>query len=98
MPLRTSTIARRVIGLAIDVHRALGPGLLESAYEKCLLHEFLAADLDVEHQAPVPVNYRGQVVDCSYRADFIIDTSGTLDETRAQVRDILTCLGLPTGV
>src|SRR5206468_6321450 len=62
-----------VIGCAIDVHRALGPGLLESTYEICLCHELTLQAIPFERQKPIPVAYRGVKLDCGYRADLIVD-------------------------
>jgi GxxExxY protein len=61
-----------VIGAALAVHRALGPGLLESAYQRCLEFELHARDIEFERQVPIPVVYRGHAVDATYRADFIV--------------------------
>jgi GxxExxY protein len=61
-----------VIGLSIEIHRALGPGLLESTYRKCLLYELTQHHFDVASEVPVPVTYRGVLVDCGYRADLIV--------------------------
>ena len=73
MPLVTSSLAETVIGCAIEVHRALGPGLLESAYDRCLAHELGLQGIDFVRQAPLPVAYKGVNLDCGYRIDFIID-------------------------
>ena len=62
-----------VIGCAIDVHRSLGPGLLESAYEICLCRELSLQDLLLECQKPLPLSYKGVNLDCGYRADLIVD-------------------------
>ncbi|MEZ5319014.1 MAG: GxxExxY protein [Vicinamibacterales bacterium] len=72
MSLRTTPVARQVIGCAIAVHRELGPGLLESAYEPCLEYELLKADLRVVRQVPIPLDYRGLRMDCAFRADLIV--------------------------
>ena len=64
-----------VVGAAIEVHRQLGPGLLESAYEACLSREILLRGLDVQRQVPLPVQYRGLQVDCGYRIDLLVDKS-----------------------
>ena len=61
-----------VIGCAIAVHRALGPGLLESAYEICLCHELSLHNVPFECQKPLPLNYKGVKLDCGYRADLIV--------------------------
>jgi GxxExxY protein len=65
-------LTRRIIGLAIDVHRALGPGLLESAYEACLCHDLAQAGLPFARQMALPVRYRGVDLECGYRLDLVI--------------------------
>ena len=62
----------KIIGAAIDVHRALGPGLLESAYEECLCHELSLRDLAFRRQHPLPVEYKGARLDCAYRLDLLV--------------------------
>lgn len=62
-----------IIGAAMRVHTALGPGLLESAYETCLLFELAEAGLRVEQQKPLPIIYRGVRLDCGYRLDLIVE-------------------------
>jgi GxxExxY protein len=66
-------LTERVIGAAIEVHRALGPGLLESAYEECLCHEFHLRGISFERQVPLPVEYKGVKLDCGYRLDLIVE-------------------------
>jgi GxxExxY protein len=61
-----------IIGAAIEVHRYLGPGLLESAYEECLCHELHLRRLDFERQVPVPVVYKKLALDCRYQIDLIV--------------------------
>ena len=61
-----------IIGAAIEVHRILGPGLLESAYEQCLAHELELGGLDYERQVPLPLEYKGKRLDCGYRLDLIV--------------------------
>jgi GxxExxY protein len=63
----------RIIGLAIDVHRALGPGLLESAYEECLCHELEQNQIKHQRQVPLPVVYKSIRLDCAYRIDVVIE-------------------------
>jgi GxxExxY protein len=65
-------IANRVIGAAIEVHKHLGPGLLESAYEACLAIELTHLGLPFERQKILPLHYRGQSVDAAYRLDFVV--------------------------
>ena len=62
-----------VIGAAIDVHRELGPGLLESAYQRALAHELGLRRIPFEQQRPCPVQYKGLVIDDAYRLDFLVD-------------------------
>ena len=69
----------RVIGLAIDVHRGLGPGLLESAYEECLCYELQTAGLAFARQVPLPVIYKGVRLECGYRLDVVVDNSLVLE-------------------
>jgi len=62
-----------IIGAAIEVHRQLGPGLLESAYEECLCHELHLRGLAFERQVALPVSYKGLQLDCGYRIDLIVE-------------------------
>lgn len=66
-------LATQVIGCAIAVHRALGPGLLESAYEQCLAHELRKSGLKIEVQKPMPLVYDEVEVDCGYRLDILVE-------------------------
>jgi GxxExxY protein len=66
-------ITREIIGAAIEVHKQLGPGLLESAYEECLAHELQLRNLTVERQKPVPVVYKQTKLECGYRIDLLIE-------------------------
>jgi GxxExxY protein len=66
-------ITETVIGAAMAVHRELGPGLLESAYEACMVFELADRGLAVEQQKPLPVNYRDVKLDCGYRLDLLVD-------------------------
>jgi len=65
-------LTETVIGCAIEVHRTLGPGLLESAYEACLCRELSLHDLFFECQKPIAIEYKGVKLDCGYRADVIV--------------------------
>ena len=65
-------LTERVIGLAIDVHRHLGPGLLESAYEECLCFELDQAGIEHRRQVPLPVVYKDVRLDCGYRMDIVV--------------------------
>jgi len=64
-----------IIGAAIEVHKALGPGLLESAYEECLSREFSLRNVPYQRQVSLPVNYQGVSLDCGYRIDFLVAES-----------------------
>lgn len=68
-------LSSSIIGAAIEVHRALGPGLLESAYEQCLARELALRDIPFEQQKPLPVYYKGTELDCGYRLDFLVARS-----------------------
>lgn len=73
------SLSEKVIGAAINVHRALGPGLLESAYEACLAFELRDAGLLVDAQKPLPVMYRGVKLDCGYRLDLVVENKVILE-------------------
>jgi len=64
---------RRVIGCAIEVHRELGPGLLESSYQRCLAHELHLNHIPFKLEHPMPVEYKGVHIDCGYRIDILVD-------------------------
>lgn len=66
-------LSRQVIGAAIEVHRYLGPGLLESAYEECLCHELARRKLGYKRQLALPLIYKGLKLECGYRLDLIVD-------------------------
>ena len=70
---RLNKITETIIGAAIDVHRALGPGLLESAYEACMVYDLIQVGMKVEQQKPLPVVYRGVKLECGYRLDLMIE-------------------------
>jgi GxxExxY protein len=65
-------LSEQVIGLAIEVHRGLGPGLLESAYEECLCYELKLAGVDFNRQVPLAVTYKSVKLDCGYRMDVVV--------------------------
>ncbi|MBV9471238.1 MAG: GxxExxY protein, partial [Abitibacteriaceae bacterium] len=68
-------LTAKVIGAAIEVHRALGPGLLESAYEECLFYELTQARLSLQRQVPLPILYKEVRLDCGYRLDIVVNES-----------------------
>ena len=65
-------LSKEIIGAAIEVHRSLGPGLLESAYEECLCYELAIRGFTFERQKPLPVSYKGVKLDCGYRLDIVV--------------------------
>jgi GxxExxY protein len=65
-------LTEAVIGAAIEVHRTLGPGLLESAYLKCFCHELTLRGIPFEYDRPLPVSYKGIALDCGYKIDILI--------------------------
>jgi GxxExxY protein len=66
-------LSREIIGCAIEVHKKLGPGLLESAYEECMVYELNSRGFYVERQKPVPVVYKEIKLDCGYRLDLLVE-------------------------
>ena len=68
-------ITEKIIGCAIEVHRAIGPGLLESAYEECLCYELRQKGLKFGRQVPLPIVYKGISLDCGYKLDVIVEDS-----------------------
>jgi GxxExxY protein len=70
--MRENEVSRAVIGAAIEVHKVLGPGLLESAYETCLAREMQLRQITFERQKPLPLTYKGEQLDCGYRLDFLV--------------------------
>ena len=72
-------LTERIIGSAIEVHRHLGPGLLESAYEECLCYELSMQRIPFERQKPLPLEYKGIKLDCGYRLDLVVDKRVVLE-------------------
>jgi len=72
-------ITRKIIGCAIEVHKNLGPGLLESAYEECLSYELIKNGLTIQRQQPTPVVYKEIKLECGYRIDIIVENSVVLE-------------------
>ena len=75
IPARAEAVARQSIHAALQVHRARGPGLLESAYEHCLAHELALRGSQVQRQLALPVVYEGERLDAGYRLDPVVDSS-----------------------
>ena len=100
-------LTERVIGLAIEVHRQLGPGLLESAYEECLCFELRRAELAFRRQVALPVVYKSVRLDCGYRLDVVVEERLILELKtverllpihEAQVITYLRLSGIPAGL
>ena len=67
------TLSNVIIGAGILVHRTMGPGLLESAYESCMAYELRSRGINIERQKPLPVRYKGVLLDCGYRLDMVVE-------------------------
>ena len=107
MPFENDQLTEKVIGLAIEVHRQLGPGLLESAYEECLCLELKEAGLAFRRQVPLPIIYKSIHLDCGYRLDVLIEdrlilelksVEGLLPIHEAQVLTYMKLGGVRTGL
>ena len=72
-------LSSKVIGAAIEVHKVLGPGLLESAYEECICHELSLRGVPFVRQKPLPVQYKGVSLDCGYRLDVVVEDAIILE-------------------
>jgi GxxExxY protein len=72
-------LTEQIIGAAIDVHKAIGPGLLESAYQECMCHELNLRGLRFKREVEVPVVYKGVALDCGYRLDLIVEDTVILE-------------------
>jgi GxxExxY protein len=102
-----NSLSQHVIGMCIDVHRELGPGVLESAYEECLAYELRVAGLSFQRQIAMPIRYKEVVLDCGYRLDLIIENSLIIELKAvaqllplhdAQLLSYLRLTGLPLGL
>ena len=100
-------VTEQIIGGAIAVHRALGPGLLESTYEACLVYELHSRALSVQRQVPMPVLYKGQRLESAYRLDLVVENLVVVELKtvtdlepihRAQLLSYLRMSGLPVGL
>jgi GxxExxY protein len=78
-PKYNDALTERIIGCAIRVHRALGPGLLESAYHRCLAHELSESGLKTAAEVPLPIRYNGIILECGYRIDLLIEDTVILE-------------------
>jgi GxxExxY protein len=79
MAINRDPLTERVIGLAIEVHRALGPGLLESVYEDCLCHEFRAHGIEYQRQLALPVSYKGLRLEAGFKTDAVVERQLVLE-------------------
>ena len=79
MMMNINKLSSRIIGAAIEVHKALGPGLLESAYEECICHQLGIGGLSLERQKPLAVRYKGINLDCGYRLDVVVEDAIILE-------------------
>jgi GxxExxY protein len=77
--LRHEKLTEAIIGAAIEVHRELGPGLMESVYEECLCHELSIRGLAFQRQVPLPINYKKVHLDCGYRMDVVVEGGVVLE-------------------
>jgi GxxExxY protein len=77
--LRYEDLTKEIIGAAIEVHKAVGPGLLEGVYEECLCHELKLRNLSFERQLIVPVTYKAVTLDCGYRLDLLVEDTVILE-------------------
>ena len=105
--LEFDELSHRVIGCALEVHKHLGPGLLESSYEQCLAHELKLAGIQFERQHPLPVEYKGIKLNCNYVIDFLIQgqlivelksVEALLPIHEAQVLTYMKHVGVPIGL
>jgi GxxExxY protein len=76
---KINDLSYRILGLCLEVHRTLGPGLLESAYEEALAYEFRTAGIHFERQREQPLHYKGLALDCGYRMDYLIENELVLE-------------------
>jgi GxxExxY protein len=97
----------RIIGLAIDVHRVLGPGLLESVYEACLCRDLKRAGIGFQRQVAMPVIYRGEALPLGFRADIVVENTVIIEikavaaitaEHEAQILTYLRVSHMPIGL
>ncbi|MEQ8211862.1 MAG: GxxExxY protein [Lacipirellulaceae bacterium] len=105
--MQDEQLTSEVIGCAMEVHRALGPGLLESTYEKCLLFELREKRINAEAQVALPIKYKGESLDAGYRIDLLVEDKvivelksidSLLPIHEAQLLSYLKLSGLHTGL
>lgn len=102
-----SDLSHRVIGCALEVHRHLGPGLLESTYQQCLAYELHANGITFKMEHPLPVVYKGVHLDCGYRIDLLVEDAlmlelkaveGVKDIHKAQLLTYMKLAGIKHGL
>jgi GxxExxY protein len=100
-------LSNTIVGAAIEVHKLVGPGLLESAYEECLCHELVLRGIPFERQKNLPVVYKQRTLDCGYRLDVVVDKLVVVELKscdkiesihKAQLLTYLKLSGLPLGL
>lgn len=100
-------LSYKIIGCAIDVHKHLGPGLLESVYQECMKKELFIRSINYKSQLVVPINYKGLLIDADYRLDFLIEDEivvelkamdGILPVHEAQLLTYMKLLQKPKGI
>ncbi len=105
--MNENELSHEIIGACMEVHRVLGPGLLESAYQECLARELTLRVIPFEKEKPFPVEYKGVRVDCGYRVDFLVgdqvvvelkSVEGVLPVHEAQVLTYLKLAGCKLGL
>jgi GxxExxY protein len=105
--MRSSDLTPEIISAAIKIHRRLGPGLLESAYEACIAHELQRAGMRVERQKPVPLFYDTVKLECGFRADLVVEGRVVVElkckealhpVDEAQLLSHLRLLNIPVGL
>jgi len=105
--MKFDVLSKQVIGCALEVHRNLGPGLLESTYEQCLAYEMKTAGVQFTLQHPLPVEYKNIKLDCGYRIDVFVDgtiivelksVDKILPIHQAQLLTYMKLAGISTGL
>ena len=105
--IRKGSLTDQVLGLAIEVHKTLGPGLLESAYEECLCYEFQQSGMAFKRQLSLPVKYKEINLECGYRIDILVEDALILEIKavrtmqhiyEAQILTYMKLTGIQTGL
>lgn len=87
--MHENNLSGEIIGAAIEVHRMIGPGLLESAYHECMKHELRLREIDWDSEIPIAVSYKGMVIDQAYRADLLVENKVIVElKSVEEVKDI----------